>query len=101
MGYQELKRHSNQGHQMELEVRSKNLYRFLERECNPHDEQGRISTEEEELQLRDVSDSRGEGQMLRMHRDLDLMDKDEDYELSNKVLPDWLLLQVSCEGYSA
>ena len=83
-----LKRHSNQGHQTELEVRSKNLYRFLERECNPHDGQGRISTEEEERQLRDVGDSRGEGQMLRMHRDLDLMDKDEDYEPPNKVLPD-------------
>ena len=82
------KHHSNQDHQMKLEVPGKNLYRFLERECNPHDGQGWNSTEEEERQLRDVGDSRGDGQMLKMHRDLDLMDKDEDYEPPGKVLPD-------------
>lgn len=38
--------------------------------------------------------------MLKMHRDLDFMDEDEDYEPLEKVLPDWVLSQVSCEGYS-
>ena len=43
----------------------------------------------EDSQVRDVGDSKGEGQMLRMHRDLDLMDEDEDYEPPDEVLPDW------------
>lgn len=43
----------------------------------------------EDSQVRDVGDSRGEGQMLKMHRDLDLMDEDEDYEPPDEVLPDW------------
>lgn len=44
----------------------------------------------EDSQVRDVGDSRGEGQMLKMHRDLDLMDEDEDYEPPDEVLPEWL-----------
>lgn len=44
----------------------------------------------EDSQVRDVGDSRGEGQMLKMHRDLDLMDEDEDYEPPDEVLPDWV-----------
>lgn len=44
----------------------------------------------EDSQVRDVGDSRGEGQMLKMHRDLDLMDEDEDYEPPDEVLPDWI-----------
>ena len=43
----------------------------------------------EDSQVRDVGDSKGEGQMLKMHRDLDLMDEDEDYEPPDEVLPDW------------
>lgn len=44
----------------------------------------------EDSQVRDVGDSKGEGQMLKMHRDLDLMDEDEDYEPPDEVLPDWV-----------
>ena len=45
----------------------------------------------EDSQMRDVGDSKGEGQMLRMHKDLDLMDEDEDYEPPEEIepLPDW------------
>ena len=43
----------------------------------------------EDSQVRDVKDARGEGQMLKMHKDLD-MDEDEDYEPPDEVaLPDW------------
>ena len=45
----------------------------------------------EDSQVRDVGDSRGEGQMLKMHKDLELMDDDEDYEPPDEVLPDWYL----------
>ena len=44
----------------------------------------------EDSQVRDVGDSRGEGQMLKLHRELDLMDEDEDYEPPDEVLPDWV-----------
>ena len=44
----------------------------------------------EDSQVRDVGDSKGEGQMLKMHRDLDLMDEDEDYEPPDEVLPVWV-----------
>ena len=44
----------------------------------------------EDSQVRDVGDSRGEGQMLKMHKDLDLMDEDEDYEPPEEVFPDWV-----------
>ena len=36
-------------------------------------------------QTRDVGDSKGEGQMLKMHKDLDLMDEDEDYEPPEEI----------------
>ena len=43
----------------------------------------------EDSQVRDVKDARGEGQMLKMHKDLDL-DDDEDYEPPEEiVLPEW------------
>ena len=45
----------------------------------------------EDSQVRDVGDSRGEGQMLKMHKDLELMDEDEDYEPPEEVLPDWYI----------
>ena len=45
----------------------------------------------EDSQTRDVGDSRGEGQMLKMHKDLELMDEDEDYEPPEEIepMPDW------------
>jgi len=43
----------------------------------------------EDSQVRDVKDTRGEGQMLKMHRDLD-MDDEEDYEPPEEIiLPEW------------
>lgn len=43
----------------------------------------------EDSQVRDVKDTRGEGQMLKMHRDLDV-DDEEDYEPPEEiVLPEW------------
>ena len=47
----------------------------------------------EDSQVRDVGDSRGEGQMLKMHKDRDLMDEDEDYEPPEEVLPLWVTPQ--------
>ena len=45
----------------------------------------------EDSQMRDVGDSKGEGQMLKMHKDLELMDEDEDYEPPEEIepMPDW------------
>jgi hypothetical protein len=43
----------------------------------------------EDSQVRDVGDSRGEGQMLKMHKDLDI-DDEEDYEPPDEIsLPEW------------
>lgn len=43
----------------------------------------------EDSQVRDVGDSRGEGQMLKMHKDLDI-DEEEDYEPPDEIsLPEW------------
>ena len=39
-------------------------------------------------QVRDVGDSKGEGQMLKMHKDLEL-DDEEDYEPPEDILPSW------------
>ena len=40
--------------------------------------------------VRDVGDSRGEGQMLKMHKDLELMDEDEeDYEPTEELPTVW------------
>ena len=46
-------------------------------------------------QTRDVNDSRGEGQMLKMHKDLELMDEDEDYEPPEEIeaMPSWTIPQ--------
>ena len=41
-------------------------------------------------QVRDVGDSRGEGQMLKMHKDLEL-DDEEDYEPPEDISPSWTL----------
>lgn len=45
----------------------------------------------EDSQVRDVKDTRGEGQMLKMmHKDFDMMDEDEDYEPPDEVtFPEW------------
>ena len=44
----------------------------------------------EDSQVRDVKDTRGEGQMLKLHKDLEMMDEDEDYEPPEEiVLPEW------------
>lgn len=42
---------------------------------DPEEEMGH-----EDSQVRDVMDSKGEGQTLKMHKDVDFMDEDEDYE---------------------
>lgn len=47
---------------------------------DPEEEMGH-----EASQVKDVGDSRGEGQVLRMHKDLDLMDEDEDYEPPEEI----------------
>lgn len=49
----------------------------------------------EDSQTRDVGDSKGEGQMLKMHKDLDLMDEDEDYEPPEEMepIPEWTIPQ--------
>lgn len=39
--------------------------------------------------MRDVGDSRGEGQMLKMHKDLDLMDEEEDGTAAEQDLALW------------
>ena len=43
----------------------------------------------EDSLVRDVGDSRGEGQMLKMHKDLDLMDEDEDGAPAEEALIAW------------
>ena len=40
----------------------------------------------DQSQVRDVGDSKGEGQMLKMHKDLEL-DDEEDYEPPEEILP--------------
>lgn len=42
----------------------------------------------DQSQVRDVGDSKGEGQMLKMHKDLEL-DDDEDYEPPEDLPPPW------------
>ena len=42
----------------------------------------------DQSQVRDVGDSKGEGQMLKMHKDLEL-DDDEDYEPPEELPPSW------------
>lgn len=49
----------------------------------------------EDSLVRDVGDSRGEGQMLKMHKDLDLMDEDEDGVPSEETFGIWTI--PSCE----
>ena len=54
----------------------------------------------EDSQVRDVKDARGEGQMLKMHKDLDLED-DEDYEPPEEiVLPEWSIPLRKCSESS-
>ena len=43
----------------------------------------------EDSQVRDVGDSKGEGQMLKMHKDLEL-DDDEEYEPPDEISPPWI-----------
>ncbi|KAK4693150.1 hypothetical protein P7C71_g4195, partial [Lecanoromycetidae sp. Uapishka_2] len=52
-----------------------------------HDPEEELS--HEDSQVRDVRDSRGEGQMLKMHKDLEI-DDEEDYEPPDEIsLPEW------------
>ena len=53
-------------------------------EHDPEEELGH-----DDSMVRDVGDSRGEGQMLKMHKDLDLMDEDEDYEPAEELPISW------------
>jgi len=47
----------------------------------------------EDSQVRDVGDSRGEGQMLKMHKELEIEDE-EDYEPPEEIIPDtWIMPQ--------
>ena len=46
----------------------------------------------EDSQVRDVGDSKGEGQMLKMHKDLEL-DDDEEYEPPDDIPPPWIAPQ--------
>lgn len=39
--------------------------------------------------MRDAGDSRGEGQMLKMHKDLDLMDDEEDGVPAEQIFTHW------------
>ena len=43
----------------------------------------------EDSLVRDVGDSRGEGQMLKMHKELELMDEDEDGPPTEESLIPW------------
>ena len=54
----------------------------------------------EDSQVRDVGDSKGEGQMLKMHKDLEL-DDEEEYEPPEEieVLPPWLPPQRTSMSY--
>lgn len=53
----------------------------------------------EDSQVRDVGDSRGEGQMLKMHKDLEVMDEDEDYEPPEELLPNWVAPRGRLQGF--
>ena len=46
--------------------------------------------------VRDVGDSRGEGQMLKMHKDLELMDEEDDYEPADELPATWSI--PSCKS---
>lgn len=74
-----------QRRKLRVSFRDDDLVQVREFVHDPEEELGH-----EDSQVRDVGDSRGEGQMLKMHRDLDLMDEDEDYEPPDEVLPDWI-----------
>lgn len=52
---------------------------------DPEEEMGH-----EDSMVRDVGDSRGEGQMLKMHKDLDVMDEDEDGSPAEETLAAWV-----------
>ncbi len=52
---------------------------------DPEEEMGH-----EDSMVRDVGDSRGEGQMLKMHKDLDVMDEDEDSSPAEETLAPWV-----------
>lgn len=53
-------------------------------EHDPEEELGH-----DDSMVRDVRDSHGEGQMLKMHKDLDLMDEDDDYEPTEELPISW------------
>jgi len=53
-------------------------------EHDPEEELGH-----DDSMVRDVGDSRGEGQMLKMHKDLDLLDEEDDYEPAEELPISW------------
>ena len=53
---------------------------------DPEEEMGH-----EESMVRDVGDIRGEGQMLKMHRDLEVTDDEEDGNSGEETLAPWVL----------
>lgn len=44
----------------------------------------------EDSMMRDVDDIGGEGRMLKMHKDLNMMDEDEDVVAGEEVLEPWI-----------
>ena len=53
-------------------------------EHDPEEEMGH-----DDSMVRDANDIKGEGQMLKMHRERDVMDEDEDGEAAEEVLRPW------------
>lgn len=60
-------------------------------EHDPEEELGH-----DDSMIRDVADSRGEGQMLKMHKDLDVVDEEDEYEPTEEVPISWL--SPSCKS---
>lgn len=48
--------------------------------------------------MRDANDRKGEGQALKMHKDLDLMDEDEDVTTNEQALGSWR--KPACQSLS-
>ena len=60
---------------------------------DPEEEMGH-----EDSMVRDVGDSKGEGQMLKMHKDLDVMDEDEDSPPAEETLTAWISPSRECSS---
>lgn len=59
---------------------------------DPEEEMGH-----DDSMMRDVGDSRGEGQMLKMHKDLDLMDDEEDGIPPEQSFAPWKIPSCKCK----